>query len=165
MHEGGIRQENIIMVWKNWMHWSRLVVRWHVSSLNNKLHSVIKEIKSGRLFFKDFKNKLLVAEMNYFLSTLSQMPPWDLNPVSTFPVLLSNTSTGGQTSQIITSTLEKTVWWWSGMRTASGMTCPATTTCHSPARKALVSSDSTSADHRFTGFLLRRGCSAIRSTS
>lgn len=55
-----------------------------------------------------------------------------------FLLFLSNTRTGGRTSQIITSTLEKTAWWWSGTRTASGTTCPATTTCHLPARKAQV---------------------------
>lgn len=49
-----------------------------------------------------------------------------------------NLRTGGPTSRITTLTLGRTVWWWSGTRTANGTTFPATTTCPSPARLAQV---------------------------
>lgn len=51
--------------------------------------------------------------------------------------LLSNTRTGSRTSRTTTA-LEKTVWWWFGSRTACGTMSPATTTCHSLAKKAQV---------------------------
>lgn len=53
---------------------------------------------------------------------------------------LSNMKTGDPTSRITTSAPGRTVWSWSGMRTASGTMSPATTTCRSPARKAQVCS-------------------------
>lgn len=63
------------------------------------------------------------------------------HPPVTSHLSFSNMRTGGRTSQIITSALGKTAWWWSGLRGASGTTCPATTICPLPAKKAQVSSD------------------------
>lgn len=46
--------------------------------------------------------------------------------------------TGGRTSLTIFLREERTVWWWSPMRTANGTMCPATTSCPTSARKAQV---------------------------
>ena len=50
----------------------------------------------------------------------------------------SNTRTGAATSQTTFSPEEKTAWWWSLTRAASGTTCHATTTCPTSARKEQV---------------------------
>lgn len=46
--------------------------------------------------------------------------------------------TGGRASQITSLREGRTAWWPLPMRTASGTTCPATTTCPTSARKAQV---------------------------
>lgn len=50
----------------------------------------------------------------------------------------SNMKTGGPTSLTASSLLARTVLWWYGMRTASGMMFHATTTSPSPARREQV---------------------------
>lgn len=47
--------------------------------------------------------------------------------------------TGTEGSQTAIFSLVKTVWWWCGTTTDAGATYPATTTSHTPARKAPVS--------------------------
>lgn len=49
--------------------------------------------------------------------------------------------TGGRTSRITSLQAGRTAWWPLPMRTASGTTCPATTTCPTSARKAQVLCD------------------------
>lgn len=53
-------------------------------------------------------------------------------------VLCRYIRTGERTSLITSSRAGRTVWWPSPMRTASGTTCPATTTCPTSARREQV---------------------------
>lgn len=54
-------------------------------------------------------------------------------------VCSSNLRTGDRVSPTTSSRWARTVWWWSGMKTASGTMCRVTTVCLSPARRAQVS--------------------------
>lgn len=57
--------------------------------------------------------------------------------------------TGDPTSPTASSPLARIVWWWSGTRTGSGTTCPATTIWPSPARRVQVSTEDEDETLRF----------------
>lgn len=54
------------------------------------------------------------------------------------PFPTSNTRTGGRTNPTTSLRAVRTAWCWCPTRSASGTTCPATTTCPTSARKAQV---------------------------